>query len=97
MTVASTNQDRDRDLPAVGVDVNRRIASGQSQMSSSFDLKSALGLTYRALAPAMDGGQPSIRPWRHCRATDIGVVASSAVVCFMGNLDLNRCIGRSKP
>ena len=24
MTVASTNQDRDRDLPAVGVDVNRR-------------------------------------------------------------------------
>jgi hypothetical protein len=31
MTVASTNQDRDRDLPAVGLDVNRRLASGQSE------------------------------------------------------------------
>jgi hypothetical protein len=54
-------KDRDRDLPAVGVDVNRRIASGESRMSPSFDPEPVGGLTYRALAPAMAANRPSAK------------------------------------
>jgi hypothetical protein len=43
------------DLAALGAEVNRRLASGQTRMSSSFDAGSAMGITYRALAPEKVG------------------------------------------
>jgi len=42
-------------LTAVSTEVNRRLASGQTRMSPSFDAKSAQGLLYRALGPEVPG------------------------------------------
>ena len=49
------------DLTALGAQITRRLKSGQTRISSSFDGKSAIGFTYRAIGPeiAGAGGQPA--------------------------------------